>query len=503
MDNTQKHTQPLIESLDEAKKEPDATNTQDVANESRHDPVQISHSNATPVRPTFSTGASTTPVVNQQSEYNQATTLYNQPADLNPQMSSNADIPANTDSSHDVHNDTSASVQNQQTVSSDGRESVSKQSSRSSAYSRIFFLIICAIIGALLLLVLLGIFSPQYFLTIVNVLWLLLLIFIIVFIFLGVLVVVGLKEDVTKILDIFIEGSLQFIDVANFFKKLASEFKRKLQELLIFLTPLFAIAITTAIYFGLIYLYKYIGKNYDVTLLTVILTAVIISIFGFINSPRAPKQEIKSSWFDTFKSKLGANFRDASEIMIFVFFITMDSERLFFLPEELNVLLRAQVGDYDLMHRGISPDHIVTTLSIIGITILIEVLRKGIKMFYVAIDYYRDATAKLGPRVTPSPTGGLNVEKKYSRADILKEAIRVSYENTKDDFARFMAYTTVLIIVFVFFPRLKLLAMLVTSVTMLLLDIIITDRLKYEGSDEDLISKLMGKISPGMRTKKE
>ncbi len=80
----------------------------------------------------------------------------------------------------------------------------------------------------------------------------------------------------------------------------------------------------------------------------------------------------------------------------------------------------------------------------------------------------------------------------YSESVGIKTAIRNSFGDTKDDIVKFITFTTALISVFLFFPRLKLFAMVVASITALLLDFVVPGRLIMKQGN-DLISRILNK----------
>lgn len=166
------------------------------------------------------------------------------------------------------------------------------------------------------------------------------------------------------------------------------------------------------------------------------------------------------------------------ELMIFVFFLTMDSTNLFFIPESLNVPLHSAIGSYDLMKRGIVfKDHTDVTLTLVIATIGLEVFRYFLKLARQAIIFYEKSA----------------MEPSINRSLLIKDSIRLSFSNSKREVLKFITFTTFLISVFLLFPRLKTLLMVVTSVNLLILDLIKPDRLVIKSSS-DLISRILGKI---------
>jgi len=82
---------------------------------------------------------------------------------------------------------------------------------------------------------------------------------------------------------------------------------------------------------------------------------------------------------------------------------------------------------------------------------------------------------------------------KISGAAQIKWALRQSFEVHKDDVIRFITYTTFIVFVFLAFPRLKLLAMAVASLTALVMDLAMQDRLVIKRGN-DLFTKIVSSL---------
>jgi len=235
------------------------------------------------------------------------------------------------------------------------------------------------------------------------------------------------------------------------------------------------------VYILLLILYKTIGKTYDVTLFTVALTFVLIFSVGLLNKPTAKIADL-SKWLNKVKVIFKDSFLDAFEIVLFIFFLTMDSTKLLFLPNDLNILLKAEFKGYDLMVRSfVTDNHLMITINIIVGAIMIEIIRNTIKVGAMARRHYTQDILLFRGSVTPR------------RAARIKSAIRKSFNDAKDDLIRFITFTTVLFGVFLVFPRLKLLTLAVASVTGLVLDLIVTERL-FLNKGNDLISRILSKV---------
>ncbi len=298
----------------------------------------------------------------------------------------------------------------------------------------------------------------------------------VVFILLGVLVIFGLRKEAERILDFLLEGSLTIVDFIEFLRKVWRKFLSLLKDFLTYFIPFTAVLVTIVIYFVLIYIFKYVGKTYDVTYLGIGLTILLITAVNFL--PSENKTEEVPSWSTQVGNSFKNVLRDSMELMIFVFFLTMDSTHLFFIPDSLNIELHSAIGSYDLMKRGIVfKDHTDVTLTLVIATIGLEVFRYFLKLVRQAIIFYEKSA----------------MEPTVQRTSLIKESIRLSFGSSKQEVLKFITFTTFLISVFLLFPRLKTLLMVVTSVNLLLLDLIKPDRLIIK-SGTDLISKVLGKL---------
>jgi hypothetical protein len=347
--------------------------------------------------------------------------------------------------------------------------------------NRSFFRLLTFIIGLLAIFLALNFVAPVVVSVILNFIGILLLIVVIIFFALGTLVILGMKKEVSKALDIFLEGSLTILDFIQLVKDVWAQFIRTLKEFLIFAAPLFAFILALLLYLLILMLYKWVGQNNDVTIMTIVLTFILVFIVGILNRPETTIREIVT-WGDRFKKSFQSSFVDGTEVVLFLFFLTMDSDKLFFLPKELNIPLHAEVFGYDLMTRSfVFTDHLDVTVVIIVATILMELFRNFLRIFAVARKYYAQHLPTLMDR-----SG-------QSKMNLLKESIRLSFRELKDDVVKFITFTTVLFFVFMFFPRLKLLTLVVASMASVLLDVIIISRLTAKKGN-DLVSRILTKL---------
>jgi hypothetical protein len=352
----------------------------------------------------------------------------------------------------------------------------------SGTFNRAAFRVLTWLIVFMGVMVALNFLFPQVVGVVLNVIWILLLVIVAIFFSLGILVIIGLRKEAQRILDFLIEGSLTLVDFIEFIKLLWKRFIEVLKEFALYATPAVAYVFGFILYILIMRLYKTVGITSDITLFTIILTAIMVFVTGILTRPSNDPVDY-SKWWNKVKKSFHDAFVDAFEVILFVFFLTMDSTHLFFLPEHLNVLLHAQIGGYDLMLRSIVVDsHLKFTINIIIATISLEILRNLLKVIAQARKHYASDLMLF--------QDGRIIATKGTRT---KNALRKAFHDAKDDLVKFITFNTVLFAVFLLFPRLKLLTLLVASVTSLLLDILITERL-FTTRGNDLISRVLGKI---------
>lgn len=352
-----------------------------------------------------------------------------------------------------------------------------------SSRKKIVYAILTAVFVLIIFFLLLALLAPSMFVVVINIFWIVLLGAVVLFLLLGILVLVGMRKEVNGILSIMLEGSLSILDIAAFIRRVVRNFIQLLKEFVLVITPVITYVFAALAYFGLLYLYKYIGKDNDVTPLTAILASSMLVLVAILNRNRTKGQVEPTRWRDKFLRKFRDYFSDAVEVVIFIFFLTMDSTNLFFLPKDLNIELHAKVENYNLMTRSFVIDESIRiTTTLIIVTIAIEIVRFVIRLIVGAVEIYNIVKKQLDAEA-----------KTYKGIDLIKYAIRESFKANGDDIMKFIAFTTVLILVFLLFPRLKLFAMMVASITAIILDFVIPQRLKIK-RQEDLISKIINKV---------
>ena len=344
-------------------------------------------------------------------------------------------------------------------------------------------LILTLLIASALLLTVGNMVYPSATKIVLNILWFTALSVAIMFIAMGIMAILGMKKEVGRLLEIFMEGSFSVMDLIDFIKQVLRLFMEKVKEALLNIAPLFSYILAISLYLGTLYLYKLVGKSFDVTALTIFITVAGISLLTLINLPGRSKL-IKTGWRHEFGKKINKAFINSFEVVLFVFFLTMDSTQLFYVPPDLNVQLHAQVGGYDLMLRGFKLNDARITLVIIAIAIVVEVVRNILKIIYSSRTYYTSW-------LETEPQNNSTDRQRYQN---IKKSVRLAFAESKDDLVRFVSFTTVLIIVFITFPRLKLMSMATASITLLFFDLIFPVRLLTRERNRDLISVILEKI---------
>jgi len=330
-------------------------------------------------------------------------------------------------------------------------------------------------IGFIALAILGELFYENIINKILNVIWIVLFALVTIFISIGILVVVGLRKEANKVLDALLEGSLTILDVSDFFRMLVNTVKDVFYRFINFSAPYLAYILGITIYAVLLLIYKNVGKTFDVTILTVVITIILVASTSFYISISHKRIEMEDKLRE-FKKTFNKTFNDTLEVVIFLFFITMDSTKLFFLPRSLNVPIKAEIAGYNFMERSFFLNGgLKITVSIIVIAIALEIVRYMLRLVAQARKFYT------------------TIDSEMTRVEKQKMAIRMSFNAAKPNMVIFITYTTLLLAVFLIFPRLKLLSMLTASLTLLILDIYDSKRLVFS-EKTDLISRIFKKV---------
>lgn len=339
----------------------------------------------------------------------------------------------------------------------------------------------------IVLMILLAIFKTSWFFAIINIFWFLIFVAALTVIVLGTLTFVGRKDEAKSIINMFLQGSMTAIDLINFLSLLWKTFVQTAKEASLFILPYFGILAAIVVYIVIIYIFKFVGKYFDATVPTILLTIFVTFVAGLLTLKKHNKQPSKLSVEVTEAlKKLKRTFIDSFEVVIFLLFLTIDSTNLFFLPAELNRPVTAQMGSYDLMVPSfVVTDHFGTTLKIIAIVIMLELVRRLLRVTAIFRKYYILGGSSLKSQ-DPVEQQGVN-------PNVVKQALRQTVSEVSDDFLMFATFTLFTILVFIVFPRLKLVTLITASASALLLDLIFRSRLTAQNTD-DLLSRIFKKI---------
>lgn len=333
-----------------------------------------------------------------------------------------------------------------------------------------------------IILILLSITYPSVFTIVKNLIWVTIFSVAMLFFTVGVLTVIGRKKEASKVIDLILEGSVSMIDIMDLLSIFYKTFLESMKKVAATVIPYFAYVLSIFIYFGILALYKYVGSLKDVAILTIVLTIILTITVGFLNRPKAVQNTIKfNEYFNNILKNFRKYFVDSFEITIFILFLTIDSTNLSFLPSELNVPINATISNYNLIYRGFSADHVDITVKLVGIGLFVESLRMALKLGATALKVYN----------TTPLNGSLNAQE--ASVQKRKQVIRKTVHKSKGNIMRFASFTTFMMFVFMFFPRLKLVALITASTTNLFLDVVIPGRLTFTQST-DLISRIFNKV---------
>ena len=332
------------------------------------------------------------------------------------------------------------------------------------------------------IIIVLGIIHPRVFYIVANILWTIGFTLSILFVIVGILTILGRKKEAGAVIDLALEGSLTAIRIIEFLKELKETFIEISKRVILIAIPYFSYIIAAITYLIVIILYKAYGTNNDVLVMTIAVTIVLTFLAGLMNLPKKDDNKMfKSAFLNKVTKSFTRHFIDGFEVALLVLFLTIDSTDLFFLPDALNVPISAQFGNYDFMQRGFSTYQIDVTLKLVMIGLLLEFIRNVLRLVAEAKYYYRFPQKYFGDT------------KFETKTELLKATIKKTISESKDEIMRFTAFTSLMIFAFLFFPRLKLVALIFASLTNLLLDIIFSKRLTYR-KQEDLLSRLFNKI---------
>lgn len=328
-----------------------------------------------------------------------------------------------------------------------------------------------------LALVAIGIIAPQYLSALINIFLVLFTGFFILFMILGIAVLVGAKKRVSEVLSGLFEGSLKIIDFVELLKTLIDELVLLAGEIILFCVPIFTVVLSFSLYYLLLIIFRVGGKYVNAGILIITLTFFAVSLLNALNT--GPVKGEKKTFSERFKNKFRRYFVDYVEITIAIFFLTMDISNHFMLPREYWGEIKAQFFNVDLMARGFSTQHgIRVGLSLAGAALFTETLRRIYKILMTASRIYKSRKENA---------------QELSRFALMKGALRSGFSENLDDLIKYFGYNTILLLVFMFLPRLKLLSMITFSLTNLIWDIALPKRIFIDKESEDLLSRMIVK----------
>lgn len=326
-----------------------------------------------------------------------------------------------------------------------------------------------------LALVMVGIIAPKYLSALINIFLVIFTGFFVLFIILGVAVLVGAKKRVSEVLSGLFEGSLKIIDFVELVKTLIDELVLLAGEIILFCVPILTIALSFLLYYLLLIIFRIGGTYINAGILIILLTFFAVSLLNALNSTPAKKE--KKTFSDKFKNKFRRYFVDYVEITIGIFFLTMDIPNHFMLPRNYWGEISAEFSGIDLMARGFSMQNgLKVGLSLAGVALFSETMRRIYKILMTASRIYKIKRIEF---------------ENLSRFAVMKIALRNGFSENLDDLIKYFGYNTVLLLAFMFFPRLKLLSMITFSITNLIWDITWPKRIFVDKESEDLLSRLI------------
>ena len=309
----------------------------------------------------------------------------------------------------------------------------------------------------------------------------------IVFITLGILVVVGLRDQARSLLSLIFEGGVRYIDFAQTLSEIWETVIRIVQEFILLISPFLAVFLAAIFYYIVMFSFRAVGAHNDVTIFTIVMTIFLASITAGLGQIKIADSDSPASFKSQLSIRFSRVFIDSVEIAVLIIFLTIDANRLFFLPESLQKPIEAQAFGIDFMKRGITGDGFSTTFRIAGAAVFVEVIRKIYRVIFSTYSTFK----KLRKEIEAE---GRQFSSQKEAFQTLKRAAQLAFKDNIDDFMKFLGFTTILVVAFFLFPRLKLLSLLVFNLTNLAWDIIIPARATKKGRSEDLLSRTIAKV---------
>lgn len=308
-----------------------------------------------------------------------------------------------------------------------------------------------------------------------------------VFIILGVFIIFGLREEAAALMSLIFEGGVKYIDIAEQISKLWERFLEIVKEMILTISPIIAIFFAAMFYYLIVFSFRVVGVDSDLTVFTIILTIALASLTAFLSQMNVGSSSDDDSFKAQFGKRFGRVFVDGVEIAVLAIFLTMDMERLFFLPENLHGTIRAEAFDINFMERGFRSHAVTAAIRFAGAAVFVEIIRKIHRVVAATRKHYQLLKREIERR-------GIAIVTLQQSFEIIRHAARRAFRESIDDFTKFLGFTTVLIFAFFFFPVLKMLSLLVFNLTNLVWDILVPKRLSGKSSSEDLFSRILIKV---------
>lgn len=307
------------------------------------------------------------------------------------------------------------------------------------------------------------------------------------FIVLGIFIIFGLRKEAQTLLSLLFEGGVKYIDIAEHVSTLWERCVVLIKEMILAISPLLAVFLAILFYYLIMFSFRAIGVRSDITLFTIILTVILASITALLGQVSVNGTSNDTSFNAEFRKRFGRYFIDGVEIAVLVIFLTIDVEKLFFLPASLHGSIEAHAFGVDFMQRGFQSDAFPYTVKIAGVAVCIEIIRKIYRIITSGRFHYQRLKTEVEIRGIPIRT----IQQTF---EIIRHAARRAFKDSIDDMTKFLGFTTILVVAFFFFPVLKMLSLMCFNLANLSWDIIFSNRLTNNSSSEDLFSRILVKV---------
>jgi len=344
----------------------------------------------------------------------------------------------------------------------------------------LFVPIIVGILGLFLLSTL----YPQVVSVLLGAIVTLLGVIVVTFFVLGIFVIIGLREQARTLLSLIFEGGVKYIDFAQTISEIWEAALKIIKEFVLLVSPVLAGFLAILFYYLVMYVFRAVGSNSDLTLFTIILTIVLASITALLGQTRIGEPDDSGSFRSQFSLRFGRILIDGIEIATLLIFLTIDARHPFFLPKALHGEIRAEAFGMNFMQRGIVSDGIAATIRIAGAAVIVEIIRKIYRLVASVSQRYKLLKKEAKENGTPATS-------QQDIFELIRQAARSGFKDNLDDFTKFLGFTTILIFAFFFFPRLKLLSLLVFNISNLGWDLIFPQRVVKVSRSDDLLSRTL------------